>query len=167
VRIRQVRQDFWTDEKLGRMPDPVRLFYIGLWCVADDKGWFRWDAARVAALLYPFRQGSARERSVTAWAAVLTESGRLVMHPCGCAEIPTLSRHQVIGGKKAEGEYQRHLRTCPDSPGSPGLPDFPVGRVSNGDVTERNGARAGEPDGPRVASDFQEKVPRLVALGDA
>ena len=94
-----MRQDFWTDEKLGRMTDPVRLFYVGLWCVADDRGWFRWDPARVGALLYPFRSGGRRERDVQTWAAVLTESGRLVLHPCGCAEIPTLTRHQVIGGK--------------------------------------------------------------------
>jgi 5-methylcytosine-specific restriction endonuclease McrA len=38
---------------------------------------------------------------------------RLVVHTCGCAVIPTLSKHQVVGGRKSEGEYRRHLDQHP------------------------------------------------------
>lgn len=153
-----MRQDFWTDEKLGRMTDAVRLFYIGLWCVADDLGWMRWDPARIGALLYPFRGGKRRERDVNTWSDALSESGRLVLHPCGCAEIPTLERHQVIGGKKSKGEYERHLRACgPDSPGSP---DSPPGRVSNG--KERNVTVTRAPESP-ARDIWQERVDQTQA----
>lgn len=162
MRIRQVRQDFWTDEKVARMTDAVRLFYIGLWCVADDMGWFRWDASRIGALLYPFKPAGRRERDIDSWAAILVESGRLILHDCGCASIPTLPRHQVIGGTKSRGEYERHLRHLPEPPDIPGVPDIPPGRVGN--VTVGNGNRARKRE-DETASEFKARVGRPTFMG--
>lgn len=39
MRARLVRPEFWADSKVARMSDSVRLFYVGLWCVADDCGY--------------------------------------------------------------------------------------------------------------------------------
>ena len=83
MRIRQVRQEFWTDEKLAALPDAVRLFYIGLWCIADDTGWFRSDIARIGALIYPYRAKRKREREISAWLAQLVELGCLVVEGAG------------------------------------------------------------------------------------
>lgn len=138
-----MRQEFWSDEVLAALPDPVRLFYIGLWCVADDAGWLRWNPARVAALLYPYRLQKARERQVAEWMQTLANAGRVTVMDCGCAVIPTLSRHQVNGGKLALTEKNRHLaeHVRKESPGSPGSPESPAGRVEgrggNGRVIAR------------------------------
>lgn len=114
MRIRQVRPEFWTDERLAGLPDPVRLFYIGLWGVADDAGWMRWEPLRIGALLYPYRSPRRRDRDIAAWSERLVETERLVIHDCGCAEVPTLSKHQVVGGRRSEGEYRRHLDRHPN-----------------------------------------------------
>src|SRR5688572_8830651 len=55
VRIRAIRPDFWQDDTLGHLSDSVRLFYVGLWCVADDAGWLEWKPAQLGAALYPYR----------------------------------------------------------------------------------------------------------------
>jgi hypothetical protein len=117
-----VRPSFWSDALVAGMPDPVRLFYIGLWCVADDAGWFRWRLQEIGAQLYPYRTVSRREREMTAWADWLIKAHRLVLYPCGCAEVPTLLRHQYPGGKKTFVNKQRHETNCSrSSTGRPAL----------------------------------------------
>lgn len=108
MRIRQVRPEFWQDEVMASLPDPARLFYIGLWNVADDGGWMDWNPARIGALLYPFRPRGTRERQIAAWTRLLTDGGRLVLYPCGCAQIPTLSRHQRINGVQSHAAGDKH-----------------------------------------------------------
>jgi len=108
VRIRQVRPEFWTDETIAALPDAARLFYIGLWNVADDAGWLEWQPHRIGALLYPYRQIRKRERDIVAWGTLLADDGRLRVYECGCAEIPTLPRHQRITGKQTFTVRDRH-----------------------------------------------------------
>ncbi len=135
MRIRQVRPEFWTDETLAALPDPVRLFYIGLWNVADDAGWMEWRVPRIGAVLYPYRNAASRERSIASWSKALEAAGRLIIHDCGCAEIPTLSRHQRVTGRQSftalEGHNKHSLLTRKRSL----LSDSPV---TLGNVTERN-----------------------------
>jgi hypothetical protein len=38
ARIRSVKPEFWTDEKIIKLSIPARLFFIGLWNFADDNG---------------------------------------------------------------------------------------------------------------------------------
>jgi len=115
MRIRAVRPDFWQDDTLGHLSDAVRLFYIGLWCVSDDAGWFEWKPAQLGAALYPYRSAASRERSIDAWGDVLVEAGRIVRHPCGCARVPTLPKHQKIGGNPTYAIRQKHqLHTSTD-----------------------------------------------------
>jgi hypothetical protein len=114
VRIRAVRPDFWQDDTLGHLPDAVRLFYIGLWCVSDDAGWLEWKPSQLGATLYPYRSAARRERDINAWGASLVTAGRIVIHPCGCARIPTLTKHQRIGGNpsyQARDKHRYHIST--------------------------------------------------------
>ena len=101
MRIRQVRPEFWSDEVVAALPDGARLFYIGLWNVADDAGWLEWRPTRIGALLYPYESAKRREVNIAAWALRLTDKGRLVIHDCGCAVIPTLPKHQRVAGKQS------------------------------------------------------------------
>jgi hypothetical protein len=93
---------------VSRLPTEIRLTYIGLWCVADDAGWLAWDVSDLGAQLYPYESVRVRERRLTASGEALVGAGRMYLHPCGCAFIPTLSVHQKIGGNKSFTARDRH-----------------------------------------------------------
>lgn len=42
ARIRTIKPEFWTDEKIVLLPYEARLLFIGIWNFADDYGFF-WD----------------------------------------------------------------------------------------------------------------------------
>jgi hypothetical protein len=108
MRIRQVRPEFFSDGRVSKLPVDVRLTYIGLWCVADDAGWLQWSVPDLGAQLYPYESVRVRERRLEAAGVALEDVGRLVMYPCGCAQIPTLPVHQKIGGNKSFTFRDRH-----------------------------------------------------------
>ena len=37
-RIRTIKPEFWTDEKVGECSIPARLLFIATWNIADDRG---------------------------------------------------------------------------------------------------------------------------------
>lgn len=131
MRIRQVRPEFWTDPLVSQLGLEVRLLYIGFWCVADDAGWMRWDIPQLGALLLPYEPVRRRETAIRRSGDALSCAGRLVIHECLCAEIPTLPKHQRTGGTPYYGirdEHRKHV-----------TPDKSVVVQTSGDVTERNG----------------------------
>jgi hypothetical protein len=110
MRIRQVKPSFWTDATIARVSYQARLFYIGLWNVADDAGYIEWQPLEIGALLFPYESPKTRERHIASWTDELTASGRLVVQECGCAVIPTLPSHQRIAGKQAFTVRDKHDR---------------------------------------------------------
>jgi hypothetical protein len=148
MRIRAVRPDFWQDDTIGHLPDAVRLLYIGLWCVADDAGWLEWRVAQLGATLYPYRPASNRERNIRLWGAQLAAADRIVLHPCGCAFIPTLSRHQRLGGQPTyqyRDKHRRHLVTD-DSVGVGSPTPQEVGRGKGREGIQRARAKHDDDD---------------------
>jgi hypothetical protein len=108
VRIRQVRPEFFTDAVTAKLTPSVQITYIGLWCISDDGGWLAWDVRQIGALLYPYKSVRARERTVSDAGSALSEAGRLILYPCGCAYIPKLADHQRIGGTKSFTARDKH-----------------------------------------------------------
>lgn len=167
VRIRQVKPAFWTDSRIAELSAPCRLFYIGLWMLADDAGWFRADVPSIGVELYGYETRTRRERSVAAFLEALGASGRIVLLPCGHGYIPAFSEHQRLAGEtKRVVSVKRDHESCPHTPAtprvSPLIPDtVRSGTVSSGKGQERNGqSRASDPEGPRAISEFQSRVPR-------
>lgn len=128
VRIRQVKPAFWTDSTVAALPPAVRLFYIGLWMVADDAGWFRCNVAEIANELYGYDVRSRRERHVAAFLDTLAVAGRIERLDCGHGRVPTLIGHQRFSGptkqvKSVEREHNdvclAHSRTSPQVPAIP------------------------------------------------
>jgi hypothetical protein len=154
MRIRQVKPSFWTDPTIASIGYPARLFYIGLWCVADDAGYIEWKPVEIGALLFPYESTARRSRHIDEWTAALVAAGRLRVMDCGCAVIPTLPSHQRIAGKQAFTNRDRHLSrhrslsVATDSPVTVGN-----GRVGNGtrDVSDSDDDEE---------SDFKRLVPR-------
>ena len=166
MRIRQVKPAFFKDARIAELAAPVRLFYIGLWMLADDAGWLRWDVAEVGNELYGYEPRKSRERHAAQYLADLVGSGRVLQHPCGHVEIPSFMEHQRLAGttKQVRTTLNEHASRCTPQPpadtrGSPQSPDT----VRNGIGTERE--RFVSVSKGTSASEFQEKVPRLMALG--
>ena len=124
LRIRQVKPDYWRDDRLATLTDTERLVYIGLWMVADDAGWFRESVTGIATDLFPYLSRPARERRVSGALATLKALGRIESHPCGHSHIPHLTDHQRLASsdKQVRTSLREHER-CP----SPVTPAGPAG----------------------------------------
>lgn len=171
MRIRTVKPEFWTDEKLVELPDSTRLFFVGLWMLSDDAGFFRASVREIANELYSFRPVRRRERDVEGWMARLVELGVVRLLDCGKhGLVPNLVDHQWMAGttKRVYRIRQEHEgeRARGEPAGSPRGPEDPrVGREGNGigeELDLRARARENEPNG-RLSSAEIAELRRLLA----
>lgn len=141
MRVRVVKPAFWSDSVIAGLPEPARLFYIGLWGLADDAGWLDGDVSEIAHALYGYDERAQREGRAIEYLGALIESGRVRMHDCGHLDIPTLPEHQWLGGPshQVKTTWNRHLRVCVAVTGR---------RPTGGDVIPPRGSPIG-PEGPR------------------
>lgn len=163
---------YFKDARIAALTPAVRLTYIGLWMLADDAGYYRWDVAEAGLELYGYESRGKRERDVTNHLGALVTAGRVEDLGCGHVLIPTLVDHQRFGGPgKRVTTYQvEHARECPrvpaDTRDSPLIP----APVRNGTERVRGMERNG--DGTVDArkrddgeTEFQRLVGRPVAIG--
>ena len=115
MRIRQVKPEFWSDSRIGELNDGCRLFFIGLWMLADDDGWLRWDEAEAGRALFGYESRAVRERKVSRYLDDLRLIERVELYDCGHAFVPHLTEHQRFAGetKRVHTFAKQHLE-CPD-----------------------------------------------------
>lgn len=53
ARIRTIKPEFWTDEKIVELSFPARLLFIGLWNFADDEGRLVYSPKRLKMQIFP------------------------------------------------------------------------------------------------------------------
>jgi len=58
MRIRTIKPEFWTNERLATLPEFTRLLAIGLLNYADDEGYFNANTAMIRGALFPFLDSS-------------------------------------------------------------------------------------------------------------
>jgi hypothetical protein len=171
MRIRQIKPEFFSDSDMAQLPYAVRLFYIGLWCVADDAGWIEWRPERIAHDLFGYEARARREKHVAEWSAALVKSEHLKLLDCGCAVIPSLPRHQRVTGKqnfRYRDAHGKHTVSGRSAVGKQSIAPERSGSGS-GNGTERNvvvsaQAREGENE---ETTEFRSRVPRLAAATEA
>jgi hypothetical protein len=56
MRSRNIKPGFFKNEELVKLPEAVRLLFIGLWCLADRKGRLEDRPARIKMEIYPCDQ---------------------------------------------------------------------------------------------------------------
>lgn len=177
MRIRQVKPSFFKDPVMAELSPAVRLFYVGLWMLADDAGWLRWDAAEVGNELYGYEPRGRRERNAVAYLETLVTKKRVALYPCGHVFIPRFTDHQRLAGltKQVRTVAKDHEK-CPapeipaDPRDDPQSPD-PVrngsgkgtgtdgGKERNG--SEQVGAPARDVEGPNegeTESEFRRRT---------
>lgn len=98
ARIRTIKPEFWEDEKIGRLPIPSRLFFIGCWNFADDFGCIKGNAALLKSQIFPYDE-NLRVSEVKKWIDALVDARMLI--PIIHAEesyyyIRTFRSHQII-----------------------------------------------------------------------
>lgn len=95
MRIRTLKPEFWSDEKLSGLPPIDRLVFLGLISMADDCGRLLDNLKRIDAFVFPNTDDSAREAlaRLSRMARIVrgtTSSGQPVI------QIANWSRHQKV-----------------------------------------------------------------------
>ena len=71
ARIRSIKPEFWTDEKIASLPKSTALFFIALWNFADDQGIVT-DSSRTLSLQVPIYRSQDIDKMLNAlWKAAL------------------------------------------------------------------------------------------------
>lgn len=77
ARIRTIKPEFWEDEKIGKLPIPCRLFFIGCWNFADDYGVIKGNAALLKSQIFPYDE-NLRVSEIKKWLNALVEARMLI-----------------------------------------------------------------------------------------
>lgn len=101
---RLVKAAFWTDTDLIRQfSRDERLFYQGLWQLADDSGCLNNDPWAFKLHLFPLDSDILPE-TLADWTQKLIDAGKLVPYRCGtkpCLFVLNFSKHQTIHNASA------------------------------------------------------------------
>ncbi len=96
---RQVKAAFWTDTELIRLLDiPGRLFYQGLWQLADDSGCLEYDTLAFKIQLFP-ADNEITENIISCWIQKLIEAHKLIPYEVDgkkCLFLKNFHKHQTL-----------------------------------------------------------------------
>lgn len=112
MRIRTIKPEFFLHEGLVELELssklPVRLAFIGLWCIADREGRFKWEPRKMGVQIFPYEKVS--------FAAVLTaleKSGMIQRYGMDgeYGRIPSFLSHQCINIREAKSTIPEYTET--------------------------------------------------------
>lgn len=110
TRIRTIKPEFWTDEKVVELTAFARLLFIGLWNFCDDEGRMVYSPRRIKMQIFP-----ADALDIEALFSELTSSGLVQVYVATGAQylqVQGFARHQKIDKRSAS-----RLPPPPSSPG--------------------------------------------------
>jgi len=98
ARIRTIKPEFWTDEKIGALKRDVRLLFIGLLNLADDEGVLKAVPAFIKGQIFPY-DDELRNNTVKDWLDTLEKARMLIPFTLNGESyyiIRTFKSHQTI-----------------------------------------------------------------------
>lgn len=104
ARIRTIKPDYWTDEKIGNLKRDERLLFIGLWNIADDQGVFKASPGYVKGQIFPY-DDDLRIETVKEWLTSIKEARLIVPFEYNKESyycIRTFGDHQLINRPSKE-----------------------------------------------------------------
>jgi hypothetical protein len=138
ARIRTIKPEFWTDERLTECSMSARLLFIGMWNFADDNGNLEYSAKRLKMQIFPAdsidTQPLLNELLTHGMLIEYSVSGEKLLH------IKGFRKHQVINRPSATKIPQPDF--IEDSRSPPG---------SGSDGKERKGKERKRNTAPRKA----------------
>jgi len=149
-RIRTVKPEFWTNEKLSRLPEVSHMTAAALLNYADDEGYFNANPGLIKAAIFPLRDPS---RSVPVVLHDLSSVGYLQLGTGSdgrCyGHIINFDAHQKIN-KKTNSKIKPLQIEWSDSGSAPGL--FPEPSLTEGNREQgKEQGRESTPRAPRAA----------------
>jgi hypothetical protein len=162
ARIRTVKPEFWSDEKLAECSVGARLLFIGTWNFADDEGRMEYSPKRLKMQIFP-----GDSIGVAALVTELAQAGLVTLYRVAdrdYMEIPNFKKHQRVDHPRPStipAPTQEHsvnlLRSFPESSAKAPrpLPDAsanapralaPEGNGMEGNGTEEAKAKAFAPE---------------------
>ena len=124
ARIRNIKPDFWTDEKLVELETWERLLFIGLWNFADDEGYMPYSPKRIKMQIFPgdsleVSRGIQSLISIGAVELFDSELGQ-VLHVSKWAKHqkvsnPSKSKYSSIELVPLDGKPRKHAEFAPES----------------------------------------------------
>ena len=95
ARIRTIKPDFWTDEKIVELSFGARLLFIGCWNFADDNGNLPRSEKKLKMQIFPADSVNCEQLIKE-----LVDHGLLMEYSVSTVEIflhiPGFKKHQVI-----------------------------------------------------------------------
>lgn len=94
ARIRYLKPDFWTDEKVVELSPLARLLFMGLWNFADREGRMVYSPAKIKMQIFP-----ADSLDITELIGELSGKGLVTIYEASNANIlsiPNFKKHQNI-----------------------------------------------------------------------
>ncbi|MEN3012865.1 MAG: hypothetical protein ABDH34_08340 [Dictyoglomus thermophilum] len=110
---RQIKSDFWTDSDILKLKRDIRLFYIGLWQIAEDSGCLEDDPFTIKIILFPSpSDNDITIETINSFIETLVKLGKLV-------------RYEVDGKKYLFiKNFHKHQKINPAQRPTIPLPDF-------------------------------------------
>jgi len=95
-RIRTIKHDFFLDDELAeKCTYQTRLFYVGLWIIADDNGVVEHNIKKIKVILFPYDKNLDISKCIIE----LQNINKIILYQVDGKEyiyIKNLSKHQVI-----------------------------------------------------------------------
>lgn len=128
ARIRNIKPDFWTDEKLVELEPWERLLFIGIWNFVDDEGYMPYSPKRITMQIFP---GDSLE--VSRGLQNLISIGALTLYDSTSGQVlkvtnwekhqkvsnPTKSKYPLLGpspiGEKPRKQAESSMEILEDS----------------------------------------------------
>lgn len=99
ARIRSIKPEFWSDQKLAaQLTREQRLFYVALWNEADDQGRLLANPRRLLGIIFPF-DSDIHEQFIEDSLRALAATGRVVLYEVDgtpYAQLTKFADHQRI-----------------------------------------------------------------------
>lgn len=166
ARIRTIKPEFWSDEKLSECSLSARLVFIGLISFADDEGRLEYSPARIRMQIFPC--GSVKPAALTEWMGELSEHSlirRYVVDFREYIDIPGFTKHQRIN-RPTPSKFPRYSASTHAPLTEPSVsPTAGSGREGKGSGRDhKNGAVAPDVEGLNVSA-FNEWVEYHRSIG--
>lgn len=105
MRIRTVKPEFFQDERLYDLEVqtglPIRVIFIGMWCVSDREGRFDWNPRRLKVQILPHDEAIDFGAALTA----LETGGFIIKYQVGDKTlgcVPGFASHQVVNNRERD-----------------------------------------------------------------
>jgi len=115
ARIRTIKPEFWTDEKVVALSPMARLLFIGLWNFVDDDGRGEFSPIRMKMQILP-----ADSADVSELLGEIRREGLITVY-----EVEAKEYFSVNGFSKHQKVDHRSTSKCPPPPSSAEFPRVP------------------------------------------